>query len=78
MKTMDKHMHKGLRGERTTWFDTIMSAIVFAEKGEFRTARELLDNEKRPLFLRRKTDSPALRRIISDECGSAQETRDDS
>lgn len=49
-----------LNYKRSTWFDNIMSAIVFAEKGEAGTAREFLGQNMRILRRKRKKDEKRL------------------
>jgi hypothetical protein len=57
MKTINKCAYAGiLNNKRSTWHDNIMSAIAFAERGEAVTATEFLDQNKRVLRQKRKTD----------------------
>jgi len=57
MKTTNIRANIGILNEkRATWHDNIMSAIVFAERGEAAIAREFLGQNKRAFRQKRKTD----------------------
>jgi hypothetical protein len=57
MKTTNIRANIGILNEkRNTWHDNIMSAIVFAERGEAGIAREFLGQNKRVFRQKRKTD----------------------